>query len=249
MSASLSWNVSADDGAILVAVRGLLDVESVARLRPALLKALAEQPTALLVDLADTTLGDRLALSVFTAVSRQAAMWPGVPVLLCAPSPVMATALLRPAYHRLIVHPDVRSARAAATGDGTALLSLVDDLLPISGAARHARDMATEVCARWELPHLTWPASLVASELVSNAVEHAGTMVTLRFVLRPRYLHIAARDGSEAAPVPPPDAGEGPGGRGLLLVRSVAAHWGSMPCEGGKVVWATLPREAAAQLS
>jgi anti-sigma regulatory factor (Ser/Thr protein kinase) len=81
----------------------------------------------------------------------------------------------------------------------------------------------------------------VTSELVSNAIDHAGTMMNLRLTRRPRYLHIAVRDGSTTAPrrAPLPDPSAS-GGRGLHLVASMAVRWGSLPSEAGKVVWATL---------
>ena len=56
--------------------------------------------------------------------------------------------------------------------------------------------MATEACLRWDLPHLIAPASLIASELVSNVVDHAHTMMTLRLSLRQRFLTSPSADGS-----------------------------------------------------
>ena len=32
------------------------------------------------------------------------------------------------------------------------------------------------------------------------------------------------------------------GGRGMFLVNATAHRWGCLPCEGGKVVWASLAR-------
>jgi anti-sigma regulatory factor (Ser/Thr protein kinase) len=94
---------------------------------------------------------------------------------------------------------------------------------------------------RWGLPELVGPASLVITELVSNAVEHAGTMITLQLSRRSRYVHIAVRDGSAEQPLlNRPDPASSGRGRGLVLVDSIAAHWGSLPSREGKVVWATL---------
>jgi hypothetical protein len=185
-----------------------------------------------------------LALSVFLAVSRQAGRWPGIPFVLCAPDGRTAELLSGGVLHRIPSFPSV-----AAAGDHVAefrhsLPSLSDDLLPVAGAPRHARDVATEACLRWDLPDLLGPASLIVSELVSNVIDHAGTMATMRLSLRPRYLTIAVRDGSTAEPVAPqrPVPLEATSGRGMLLIDSVAHSWGWLPLEGGKVVWASLAR-------
>ena len=52
---------------------------------------------------------------------------------------------------------------------------------------------------------------------------------------------VAVRDRSSTVPqftgpVPPTSYG----GRGMLLIDSVADRWGSLPLEAGKVVWALL---------
>lgn len=256
MSCLLSLTAEDDDaGNRLITAAGTLDLTSAPELRLALMKALAQQPAAVLVDLAGVRLGDRLALTLFTAVSRQAAMWPGVPVVLCAARPELAAALARGVHRRLHVHPDVAAAQAELAARHTPPPTVSDDLLPVPGSARHARDLATDVCVRWELPHLVFPASLVVSELVTNAVQHARTMVTLRLSLRPRYLLIAAVDGSPEEPVVRPAAvgpGQGgarAGGRGLPLVAALAVHWGSLPTAGGKVVWASLAVDGTADAS
>jgi anti-anti-sigma regulatory factor len=241
MSAPLSWSIQEHVAGTLVTVDGDLALASAPRLRLALMKALAEQPAAVLVDMAGMAVAEAPTLAVFTAVTRQAALWPAIPVLLCAPSSGVAALLAGAAHRRLPVFPTVAAGAAAATTARVSQPWVADELLPVRGAARYARDLATDTCLRWELPHLVWPASLVASELVSNAVQHAHTMVTLRFTLSNRYLHIAARDGSTAEPVLQHPPGDDPaGGRGLLLVQTLAAHWGSLPTDGGKVVWATL---------
>ena len=241
MAAPLGWTVDDTDGAAVVVVGGRLDLPGTPRLRTALLKCLAEQPEALLVDLSAMEVGDTTALSVFTAVARQATVWPGTPVLLCAPRPAVAAMLDRGRFGLLQVHPSVEDGRRAMAEGRVVMPSVTDDLLPVSGALRHARDLATEACGRWGLPHLVGPASLVVSELVSNAIEHAGTMINVKFNYRTRYLHIAVRDGSPEEPrmaQPDPDSPER--GRGLILVDGLAVHWGSLPSRDGKVVWSTL---------
>jgi anti-anti-sigma regulatory factor len=234
MTETLTWSVDDTTPRTVVTVAGGLTLRDAARLRTALMKCLAEQPEALLVDLAALTPSEPSALTVFTALVRQASTWPAVPVLLCAASPPVSELLEGGGYGRLPLHGSLEAAHASLDQGRTVPRMLTDDLLPVSGAPRHARDMATEACLLWSLPALAGPASLIASELVTNVVDHVGTMMTLQVSQRGRYLHIAVRDGSPVAP----DARPAPSG--LSLVGSVASHWGWLPARDGKVVWATL---------
>jgi anti-anti-sigma regulatory factor len=232
-----------DDGGRLVAtLSGRLGLGDVADLRLRLLKCLAEQPEAVLVDLSGMTLSDPLALAVFVAVRRQAGRWPGIPLLLCAPERYTRIQLGNAAYRSVPVFATLAAAREHVGIDRHTLPALSDDLLPVSGAARQARNVATDACLRWNLPDLLPPACLVASELVSNVVDHAHTMMTLRLTLRPRFLQIAVRDGAADEPTlrtPEGDA-DSSRGRGLMLVNATANSWGWLPTDDGKVVWASL---------
>ncbi|MFC7531862.1 STAS domain-containing protein [Actinoplanes sp. GCM10030250] len=225
---------------LLVRVEGELSVSSAPTVRAALLKCLVEEPDAVVVDLTATVVTEPAAASVFLAASRQAALWPGTPLMLAAPGPELAR-LLTSGYGRMMMHPSVEQALTAEPAPRTPMIK--DTLLPVSGAARHARELITAGCDRWDLPHLTGPASVVAGELVTNAVEHAQTIIDFRLTLGRRYLIIAVRDGSTAEPVLPPPASADPADlRGLLLVNAMSYRWGVLPANGGKVVWATLPR-------
>ncbi|MDP9799428.1 anti-anti-sigma factor [Catenuloplanes nepalensis] len=225
---------------LLVRVHGELSIASAPAVRTALLKCLVDQPDAVVVDLAETVVTDSAAVSVFLGAVRQASLWPGTPLLLAAPGRELARLLAR-TYPRLAVHRSVQDALAAPPQQRTPIIK--DTLLPVGGAGRRARELVAEACLSWDLPHLLGPASVVAVELVTNAVVHAQTMIDVRITLGRRYLVVAVRDGSEAAPVLPPPASANPADmRGLLLVKALAYRWGTSPLQGGKVVWATLRR-------
>lgn len=223
------------DLGLVASLSGTLDLTGVSALRLRLFKYLAEQPAALLVELSGLTVAEPLALTVLVAVARQAARWPGIPMMLCAPPPPVEAMLTDAAFRRLAIFGSVEASAASASDQRRSLPSVSDDLLPITGAAREARDLATEACLRWNLPELVGRASLIVDEFLSNVADHANTMATLRLTLRPRFLTIAVEDGSSAPPVLGPDRG-----RGLILVRATAHSWGWLPTEGGKVVWASL---------
>ncbi|GIE77038.1 ATP-binding protein [Actinoplanes philippinensis] len=225
---------------LLVRVTGELSVSSTSQVRLALMKCLVEQPDAVVLDLAGLAVGEAAAASVFLAVSRQAAVWPGTPLLVAAPAPDLARIFDR-GYTRLAVFDSVDAALAAEPGPRLPAIS--DMMLPASGAPRRARDVVTEACLRWALPQLIDRASVIAGELVTNAVVHARTMLSLRLTLSRRHLLLAVRDGSAEVPLLPAAASTDPAApRGLLLVDALSVRWGSQPTHDGKVVWATLPR-------
>jgi anti-anti-sigma regulatory factor len=238
---TVTCSVTQDGGLLRADLAGPLDGHGVAALRRSLLKCLAEQPDALIIDVSRLRVLDPVAMTVFVAVARQATSWPGTPVMLCAPTPHTRTLLGRAAFRQLPVFVDAAAARSDARHHRVTLPSLRDELLPVTGAARQARNMATDACLRWELPDLIGPASTVMGELVTNAVVHAATVLTARLSLTDRYLHIAVRDGSVAVPRLHVGSTAAPTtGRGLRLVEAVTTSWGSLPADGGKVVWASL---------
>ncbi|WP_433790364.1 ATP-binding protein [Actinoplanes sp. CA-252034] len=147
------------------------------------------------------------------------------------------------AGHTLPLYDSVAAARTHLHDDRRTVPSISEVLLPVAGSTRHGRDVVTEACARWDLPDLVAPASIIVTELIANVVDHVGSMMTLRLSLRRRYLNMAVRDGSPQPPVPAlgmsPQAA---GGRGLLLVNELTYSWGYLPSTGGKVVWAALRR-------
>jgi anti-anti-sigma regulatory factor len=224
----------------VVRLHGGLDLGTMRSVHTVLDRCLSTQPDALVVDLADVTVRDRLALSVFAATARQAADWPGVPVVLCSPPPDAAAWLAESTACRVVpVRRDCAEATRAA--HAVAAPRLRAHLEPVAGACRRAREMVGDACQRWNLPEAAGPASLVLSELVGNVVRHARTPMQVTLTLRRPYLHLAVLDGSRiAARMTLPDL-RAEGGRGLMLVRELAQRWGSTAAGDGKVVWAVLP--------
>ncbi|MEV4643054.1 ATP-binding protein [Actinoplanes sp. NPDC049548] len=103
-------------------------------------------------------------------------------------------------------------------------------LTPRPSGVRAVRDLVTEACRDWELAHLLHDSSLIASELATNAAEHAGTDFVVTVSRRARRLHVAVQDGATGFPRLHRPASAVPAaslrGRGLLLVHTIAAAWG-----------------------
>jgi anti-sigma regulatory factor (Ser/Thr protein kinase) len=82
-------------------------------------------------------------------------------------------------------------------------------------------------------------ASLLTSELLSNAIQHGTGTVELRVEAEDGLLHVAVHDQSDQTPVVNHAGPTSPRGRGLWIVQSIAHDWGTEPAgeEPGETVW------------
>jgi len=246
--------------ATVVEVIGPLGPANAGRLFGMLLRCLADCPDGLIVDLTAADVDSDLALAIFPSVARRGAVWPAVPMSLCAPESELADRLRR-VVHRMRIFPSRAAALAAPRAQSTA--GRLDLNLAASPAAPgRARALAARACRDWSLPRLAAHAQVLTSELVANAVRHGAAPITLSLVLRRPYLHIVVRDGSVEPPrrldspqaqtrpqSPPqmrPPARERRAtpplthGAGIPLLDAVSSSWGYLVDNAGKVVWAML---------
>ncbi|MBG0561291.1 ATP-binding protein [Actinoplanes aureus] len=127
-------------------------------------------------------------------------------------------------------------------------------LAPEPDAASLAGTLVADACLAWRLPHLLHPARRVMSELVLNAVEHAGTDLLVTITRRWNGLHLAVADGDPRLPRlrvmarVRRDAPLDERGRGLRVVQAAANGWGVLRTPAGKVVWAVVQRPAGSGL-
>ncbi|TNH31546.1 sulfate transporter [Micromonospora orduensis] len=230
--------VEIDDSSAVVRLTGVLDAGAADAVRAALLARLSDRPGPVVVDLTGLRVADPAVRGVFAEVRREVADWPAADLLLCDPTvagPDQPDAALGvPAW------PTLDGALAALAATPMAAV-LTADLAPAVGAAREAREMVTTGCERWGMPTLVDPACIAVTEMVNNVVAHARTAMTVRLAPHDSTLHLAVRDHSPRQPtfagLSPPDR---VGGRGLLLIDTVARRWGSSPVPDGKVVWCVL---------
>ena len=106
------------------------------------------------------------------------------------------------------------------------------------GAAR--RFIAARTAA-WSFPE---PAAdqlvLIGSELVTNAVLHARTELTLTLELREDRVRISVKDRSQAPATLRHYRADALTGRGLGVVAALSDRWGVSTAPDGKLVWAEL---------
>jgi anti-sigma regulatory factor (Ser/Thr protein kinase) len=107
----------------------------------------------------------------------------------------------------------------------------------VAAARRFIQARATA----WSFPA---PASeqlvLIGSELVTNAVLHARTELTLTLELRGDRVRISVKDRSQAPATLRHYRVDALTGRGLGVVASLSDSWGISAASDGKVVWAEL---------
>ena len=106
------------------------------------------------------------------------------------------------------------------------------------GRARRCLD---GVLGEWGVPpDDRWPVLLVMNELVTNAVEHAGTPLLLALNRTDDGLRIEVHDESSAPPELRDPDGLSRRGHGLRVVQDLALRWSWTETSDGKTVWATM---------
>lgn len=82
-------------------------------------------------------------------------------------------------------------------------------------------------------------ASLLTSELMSNAVKHGSGVVNLEIEVKDGLLRVGVHDDDREGPVVRDVSTTSTGGRGMWIVQSLARDWGSESTVGepGKTVW------------
>ena len=122
------------------------------------------------------------------------------------------------------------------TRDGMSTLHLepVVESTPVARhwVAAHLRDLPSEV---------TGCAALLTSELVTNAVLHAGTPLCITLHILPDRIRVDVADGNPSFPAIKEYGTDAATGRGLTLFNTLASNWGVQAVDGGKIVWFELP--------
>jgi len=109
----------------------------------------------------------------------------------------------------------------------------------VSSTATARRWIAVQLAG---LPEdLVEAAVLLVSELVTNAVLHAGTQIALAVHFGDDRVRVDVADGSPVTPLPRGYGPEATTGRGLSVLDVMAPSWGVHQGDQGKVVWFELP--------
>ena len=123
-----------------------------------------------------------------------------------------------------------------------ALLEAETSLAGELRSAGEARRFVDETLRRWDCADLLDTVKLLISEMVTNAVVHAGSDVDVCVQLTDRVVRVSVFDDSPQQPVVKRAAAEETSGRGMALVDAMSSGWGVEPTFKGKRVWFELPR-------
>ncbi len=124
-------------------------------------------------------------------------------------------------------------------GSGAWRKAAAYELPPDPASARIARRI-TRGALTGRPQALVDTAELLVSELVANAVRHAESAPQMIIDLDDTRVRVTVADSSPDTPDVRHASPESEGGRGLLLVETLADAWGWSRTNGGKRVWFTL---------
>jgi KaiC/GvpD/RAD55 family RecA-like ATPase len=112
--------------------------------------------------------------------------------------------------------------------------------VPVPQASKAVRRFVIDTLTSWHRDDLVDNASLVVSELASNAVVHASSPFRVSLQQCGSVVRLAVHDASEAPPNRRHDSTDVPGGWGMGIVSALSRRWGCERVADGKIVWAEL---------
>ena|ERR1700674_4473373 len=120
-------------------------------------------------------------------------------------------------------------------------------ILPKDPASvRLARSFAALAAERWGADVDVATVELATSEIVTNALLHAGSDVAITVRVNDDTIRVEVADSSRERPVVLHAAPDTTSGRGMDIVEAITEGWGveDIP-NGGKVVWFTVAAHSA----
>jgi hypothetical protein len=203
--------------------------------------ALAGQPRGVVCDLSRVVdVSAAGALRRLALNGRHPRDWPGVPVAIAGLSQRAGDALSgKPLGCHLMMTASLRQALSMVLQASLPAAQSLR-LAPHPTAPRASRDFVSRTLLDWRMSQHLPAACLVVSELVTNAMTHAGTDIFVTVSEHRQDIRVAVGDGSPDLPVER-SGPTGEHGRGLAIVASLSTAWGVLShTEGGKVVWAVI---------
>jgi hypothetical protein len=119
-------------------------------------------------------------------------------------------------------------------------LERAEFFVPVPLAARAVRRFVADALDAWQLPDMVDDASIVVSELATNAMLHASSPFWVTISRAGSVVKIAVHDASCAAPAGRPAPEEATSGRGMEIVAALSLRSGTDVMPDGKIVWAEL---------
>jgi hypothetical protein len=112
--------------------------------------------------------------------------------------------------------------------------------LPVPVAVATVRGFVREALTAWGLEHLVGDATLITSELATNAVTHASSPFRASLVREGDVVRVSVEDGSSTWPRVQHALPGDQDGRGMAIVAILSRRTGCDSTVGGKIAWAEL---------
>lgn len=113
-------------------------------------------------------------------------------------------------------------------------------------SSSHARRFVAAALERWDCEEALDVVLLLLTELVTNAVVHAGARPNVAVILLPHALRVEVADSDPSGPKQRVAGDDEESGRGLLLLDELSTRWGVDTTDEGKTVWFEVARFDAA---
>lgn len=113
-------------------------------------------------------------------------------------------------------------------------------LKPDPRQVAEARQLTEQTLTGWGMRHLRDVATLLVSELTTNAILHARSPVTVMLQNGVDELRVHVCDNSTRSPHVRHFSADSATGRGIRLLETLATTWGVERHPSGKCVWFTL---------
>jgi anti-anti-sigma regulatory factor len=218
-----------EHSAVVVRAVGPLTTWNRHHLRRTVLKCLTDIPAAVIVDLSDVHLVDRVAGAAFVALRREGSRTgPGINLFLCGVRDQLLAQRIRSVDRTQPMYATLDDA-VAAIYDAPTIARWLHHRLPDGlHAPIEAGVTIAEACSAWRLSHLAFPARAAVFDLYLIARRCPGGRLTLAAIYDDHHLLISVRT--------PPDTGAGACTR---LKAPPGVHHKAGPT--GHIVWTALP--------
>jgi anti-sigma regulatory factor (Ser/Thr protein kinase) len=177
-------------------------------------------------------------------LGAQVRQWPGIPIGLIFPDRDVREGLTGAAEGRYLAIAETGAAVWGELSTGAATATVRVTLAPEPRSARAARDFVAQTCSDWGCSHQVLAATLIASELVTNAVRGGAGWIDLTVRATRARLDLLVEDDAGGWPVLAEADDDAVGGRGLGIVDRLTDTWMVTPRVRGKVVTASWLRRA-----
>jgi anti-sigma regulatory factor (Ser/Thr protein kinase) len=190
------------------------------------------------------------ALQVFPSTLAAVGGWPNARLVLLDADSQLTEAIRAVRIDRVVPLARNWSEAHALIARRPPLVIRHHELPDEPSSPRRARALVRSACADWQIEDLAFDGAMVATELVTNAVQHARTSTRLILRIDDSALHIAVRDHHVADDATLQRLHTAPtAGHGLHIVAALSRVHGVTPHSDGKTVWAAIDLDPAERRS